>query len=154
MLSAAELSVRAQRLLAAREHSRAELRGKLAREADEAVLEAVLDRLVELGLQSDARFAEAYVRAKGDRLGVVRLRYELGQRGLAKDLIDAALGQLAEEGGIGDELARAKNVWKKKYGKLPQDAKEWARQARFLQSRGFSGELVRQVLKESVDESA
>lgn len=153
-----ELKARAMRLLATREHSRAELRSKLgADKADEElfeVTEAVLDRLVELGLQSDERYAGAYVRAKGQRMGAGRLRHELAQRGVARQLIEAALEQLACAEGIGDEVVRAREVWAKKFGEIPQDAKEWARQARFLQTRGFSTGVIRQVLKESTDEFA
>lgn len=149
-----KLKARALRLLAMREHSRAELRAKLAGEAEAAEIDSVLDRLLELGLQSDARFAEAYVRAKGARLGESRLRHELGQRGVAREIIDAALAQLMSVEGAGDELVRARDVWNRKFGELPQDAKAWSKQARFLQSRGFSGSVIRQLLKEVFDESA
>ena len=74
---AASLHERALRCLAQREHSRAELARKLGSlgEADE--VNAELDRLTELGLLSDARFADAYVRAKAARFGASRLRLEL-----------------------------------------------------------------------------
>ena len=64
----AALSARAVRLLARREHSRAELRQKLRlKHRNEAplsdeLLDAVLDKLVEDGYQSDKRFAELLVR--------------------------------------------------------------------------------------------
>lgn len=149
-----ELNARALRLLATREHSRAELRAKLAGEASISELESVLDRLVELGLQSDERFAEAYVRSKGSRLGVSRLRHELQRRGVVAETVEAALAQLESDEGAGDELTRAREIWNKKYGELPQDAKTWAKQARFLQSRGFSSSVIRQLLKDVSDEPA
>lgn len=149
-----ELNARALRLLATREHSRAELRNKLGGNVPVDEMEAMLDRLVELGFQSDARFAEMYVRAKGERLGASRLKHELSQRGIARDLVEAALEHLVSDEGAGDELVRAREVWNRKFGELPQNAKEWAKQARFLQSRGFSTGIIRQVLKEVTDESA
>ncbi|MDQ8022898.1 MAG: recombination regulator RecX [Moraxellaceae bacterium] len=151
---ATALRNRALRLLARREHSRAELAAKLRGEAEPEMLAALLDRLAETGLQSDARYAESFVRSRAERHGVGRLRNELARRGVAETLIDDALATLADEGG-GDEMARLRAVWQKKFGDKPQDAREWARQARFLQSRGFTSELIRKVLKEPFnDESA
>ena len=127
---AASLHERALRCLAQREHSRAELARKLGSlgEADE--VNAELDRLTELGLLSDARFADAYVRAKAARFGASRLRLELSRRG------------------VSGELERARDIHRRKFAEAPQDAREWARQARFLQGRGFSSEIIRRVLKE------
>ena len=46
----------------------------------------------------------------------------------------------------GTELARARGVWEKKFGLLASSASERNKQARFLASRGFSGDVVRQVV--------
>lgn len=141
----------ALRLLATREHSREELRRKLLTRATEGQdIEAVLDRLAETGLQSDARFAESYVRSKSARLGASRIRRELSERGVDGDAVAEALDAVQVE----DELSRARAVWMKKYGVLPQDRSDWARQARFLQSRGFAADVIRKLLKEPFDESA
>ena len=57
-----EVEQAAVRLLASREHSRGELRRKLAsRCGDDRLLEQALNNLTEQGLQSDGRFAEQYV---------------------------------------------------------------------------------------------
>jgi regulatory protein len=150
-MDANELKSRALRLLTVREHSREELRRKLAGNAeDETIVEALLDRLGETGLLSDERFAEAYVRAKASRMGDMRLRRELAQRGVADEVVSAALDSVL----ISDDLERARGVWEKKFGRLPEDRNEWAKQARFMQSRGFSVDLIRKLLKESFDESA
>jgi regulatory protein len=63
-------------------------------------------------------------------------------------LADADLAEL------GDELERARAVWAKKFSAAPADAREWARQARFLQSRGFSTEIIRKLLKHPQGEAA
>jgi regulatory protein len=141
---AASLHERALRCLAQREHSRAELARKLGSlgEADE--VKAELDRLTELGLLSDARFADAYVRAKAARFGASRLRLELSRRGVNAELIAASLEDNCGSG----ELERARDIHRRKFTEAPQDAREWARQARFLQGRGFSSEIIRRVLKE------
>ena len=141
----------ALRLLSMREHSRVELRRKLKAKAVEGQdVEAVLDRMAETGLQSDVRFAESLVRTQGGRVGVERLRRELADRGVSNEIAAAALG----EGLVEDELTRARAVWAKKFGALPKDQSEWARQARFMQSRGFTVEVIRTMLKEPFNESA
>jgi regulatory protein len=149
--AANSLKSTALRLLATREHSRLELRRKLEARASEGDdVEAVLERMSETGLQSDQRFAESYVRSKAARLGAARIRRELEERGVAGEQARAALDEVLEH----DELSRARGVWQKKFGQVPGDAKEWARQARFLQSRGFSADIVRTLLRDPVDESA
>jgi regulatory protein len=142
-----ELRQRAIRLLARREHSRAELKRKLAAYGTEEDIANVLTQLETEGLLSDARAAGAYVRAHAGRFGATRLRQDLRSRGLDPQLADADLAAL------GDELERARAVWAKKFPLAPADAHEWARQARFLQSRGFATEVVRKLLKNPEGES-
>jgi regulatory protein len=141
---ATSLHERALRCLAQREHSRAELARKLGKLGSEDEVSAELDRLVELGLLSDARFADAYVRAKATRFGTTRLKSELARRGVGAEQIDLALADSCTE----SELQRACDIHRRKFAAGPADAREWARQARFLQGRGFSTEIIRRVLKE------
>jgi regulatory protein len=147
----ASLRVRAMRLLARREHSRAELRGKLLAylQAEEytdqsqpAELDALLDDLTARGWLSDERAATQLIHAKRSRFGMQRITHELRRKGIAENLIGDALPQLKET-----ELAAAREVWQKKFGKLPRHAKEKAKQARFLQSRGFSMDAIFKVMK-------
>jgi regulatory protein len=131
--------------LARREHSRAELHAKLlphVQEGDD--LEAVLDELEKKNWLSDARAANLLVDSKRGRFGSQRIAHELRQKGIAETLIDQAMPQLKES-----ELEAAREVWQKKFGVLPQDQKEKARQVRFLQARGFSLDTVFKVLKTS-----
>lgn len=139
-----ELRQRAVRLLARREHTRAELARKLAPLGTEEEIASVLADLAASGLLSDARAASAYVRGNAARFGAARLRQTLRRKGVDGELIDAQLAQ-AE---LPDELARARDVWAKKFSAAPADAREWARQARFLQGRGFSTDVIRRLLKE------
>ena len=135
---------RALRCLAMREHSRTELARKLGPLGTEDEVNAELDRLVELGLLSDARFAEAFVRTKARRFGASRLRLELSRRGVGAEQIVSVI----EENCSDSELERARDITRRKFAAAPADAREWARQARFLQGRGFSTEIIRRVLKE------
>ncbi len=143
-----ELYSRAVRLLARREHTRAELAQKLAPHGTEEEIETVLNELAQSGLQSDARFAESYLRSQAGRLGGARLRQSLRQKGVCAELVQTQVKDLP------DELARARTVWQKKFAAVPVDVKEWAKQARFLQGRGFSSEIIRKVLKETGDMDA
>ena len=138
-----ELRQRAIRWLARREHSRQELARKLAAHGTQEEIDAMLAQLESEGLVSDARFAEAYVRSHGLRFGAARLRHDLRNKGVDLGLAEQALGDL--EG----ELERAREVWTRKFSTAPADAREWARQARLLQGRGFAPELIRRLLKES-----
>lgn len=149
-MASSELRERALRCLARREHSRAELARKLAAHGSSTEIDAVLERVSELGLQSDERFAQAFVRSKAARFGHGRLRRELAQRGLQREDIDDALAS-AE---LAPELERARALWCSRFGEGPADAREWARQARFLQARGFSTDVIRTLLKETDDEPA
>ena len=148
-----ELSLRARALqyLARREYSRAELRGKLqlyAKTDEESGLahpdglDALLDDLTARGWLSDARAATQLLHAKRSRFGIQRITHELRQKGIADELISAALPALKES-----ELEAAREVWQKKFGALPQDEKEKSGQIRFLQSRGFGFDVIFQVLR-------
>lgn len=143
-----ELRRRAIRLLARREHTQAELARKLAAHGTEDEIGAVLAELQATHLQSDNRAAESYVRGHAARLGASRLRQNLKSRGVSSELIDAQLTL----GALPDEQERARAVWRKKFSVLPADAREWARQARFLQGRGFASDIIRRVLKEVREE--
>ncbi len=139
-----DIEVTAVRLLAAREHSRQELLGKLAgRGFAHEKIEPVLETLTRRGLQSDARFAESYIEGrvrKGN--GPLRIRAELRERGIDESLIAASLERYAEQ--WREEMRR---VHDRKYGaEPPRDRKELARRARFLEYRGFPGELIGELL--------
>ncbi|WIM04984.1 MAG: recombination regulator RecX [Candidatus Nitricoxidivorans perseverans] len=137
-----ELRRRALALLTRREHSRAEIAARLAPRGTREDIETVLAGLEQQGLLSDARFAESYVRSHAARLGAARLRQTLRAKGVADELIEARVGELP------DEIGRAHEIWNRKFGAAPSDAREWAKQARFLQGRGFSVEIIRKLLKE------
>ena len=157
MRKKSELSLRARALqyLARREYSRAELRGKLLphiqADADfeqafdssgHVNLDTLLDDLTARGWLSDERATAQLVHAKRSRFGTQRITHELRQKGIAEELISAALPALKES-----ELAAAREVWQRKFGTAPQDEKEKAKQVRFLQSRGFSLDAIFKVLR-------
>ncbi len=143
---AATLLQRAVALLARREHSREELALKLRRYAQEgqdaaADIESVLDELQRRDLLSEIRYAEAVVRTRASRYGNARLAQDLQARGVDRETARNALAALGAS-----ELQRAKAVWARRFDALPKTLDDRARQARYLQARGFSADTVRAVL--------
>jgi len=137
------LKGRALRCLAAREHSRAELQRKLApHEEEPGQLERVLDELQAKGFISEERVAASLLHRRAARLGDLRIRQELQAKGLGNDTVAQALEQLR-----GTERERAQAVWQRRFGAPALEAKERARQMRFLMARGFSAEVVRRVVQ-------
>lgn len=135
-LTAEQLWSRVLGWQARREHSRAELEAKLRQiDADPGLIDAALDRLSELGLQSDDRFAESLVRGQLQRgRGQRMIRQTLQQRGIAADH-----PALAEQTESIDWVEQARQLLTRRFGEsLPDEAREKARQVRFLQYRGFS----------------
>ena len=132
-------------LLSRRDFSRAELKQRLLRRASarvgQAEVEQVLETVQAQGLLSEERFIEQFIRTRAARFGPVRLRHELLRRGVDQERIEAALNA-----GCGDELARAQALWQQRFKSAPADLRERARQGRFLAARGFTHEVIRQVL--------
>lgn len=148
-----ELSLRARALqcLARREYSRAELAAKLRpyaqieddfEQLQPVDLDALLDDLTARGWLSDARAATQLLHARRPRFGAQRITREMRQKGIGDELIEQALPALKET-----ELESARGVWQRKFGTVPKDAKEKARQLRFMQSRGFGFEVIFKVLQ-------
>lgn len=135
----------AMNYLARREHSRLELEQKLARkEFEQAEISAALDRLVDDGLLSDARFAESFVHARRQRgNGPLKIQAELKMRGVNETIIHQYLDAQQP---LWYELAC--RVRSKRFGEgLPGEYEQRMRQARFLQQRGFSHEQINRALK-------
>lgn len=101
-----------------------------------------MERLAASDLQSDTRFAEAFVAQRVERGdGPAKIRAALAERGIAAEGIEAALAPFAE-----DWPGRAAAVLRKRFGAAPADTwDERARRARFLQQRGFPAEIVRRA---------
>ncbi len=165
------LRVRAMNILAAREHSVAELRDKLrtkmhkqqrqkhSQNADEPDMEStepdsaeteqiderieqLLARLIDENLLNDERFTETFIRSRMARgQGPVKIRHELQKRRIASELIDDYLDESWE---LWQETLE--NVRRKKFGAvLPEDYKEQTKQSRFLYQRGFGSEMIRRL---------
>ena len=140
--SAPSVKARAVSLLAQREYSRQELSEKLAAEdVSPEELALALAQLEAKGLVDDTRVVETLVNRRSSKLGASRLRQELQAKGVSPELVAQTMDGLKAS-----ELERARAVWQKKFGQLASSSAERNKQARFLASRGFSGEVVRQVV--------
>lgn len=126
-------------MLARREHSRLELKQKLSRKfSDQAqTIEEEILKLTREGLQSDARLAEAFIRARTNKgQGPMKIRVELRNKGISDDDMALAFEECST-----DWFSLAQEVAEKKFGpgfERQQDMKEKSRVARFLGQRGFS----------------
>jgi regulatory protein len=92
-------------------------------------------------LQSDARFAEVFIRSRADKgYGAYRIRQELRQRGIEGE--DA--GDLKDM----DWDGRIERVYAKKYGRtVPESLPERAARERFLERRGFGRDQIRRLFR-------
>jgi regulatory protein len=126
-------------LLAVRDHSTLELRRKLLRRGfDDADVAATIAELTERGLLDDRRFAADYAGYRSRKgFGPLRIRAELRERGIADDAITDAVCD-------DDDLWRERlnDVAMGKFGGRPEDRRTMARQARFLEQRGFPASLI------------
>ncbi|WP_366481305.1 recombination regulator RecX [Aquabacterium sp.] len=141
------LKGRALKYLSAREHSRVELVRKLKPHAeDPAEIDRVLTDLESRGWLSAERFVESVVHRKAARFGVARIRGELNGHQLPDDAVRSALAALKDT-----ELQRAQALWSRRYGQVADTPQQLAKQMRFLAGRGFSGDVIRQVVRGSSD---
>jgi regulatory protein len=134
------------RLLARREHSQQELLNKLALKGfDRSASQEVIDELAEQGWQSDQRFTESYSRHRIKQgYGPIKIANELKSRGIGAFDLDSVVLEVSE--GWNEVLEQ---VYKKKYPdeKTSLLNKEWLKRCRFLQQRGFSGEMIQLLFK-------
>jgi regulatory protein len=138
----ASVRVRALRMLARREYSRREMYNRLSSsDVDDAELQSVLDEFEDKGWLSEQRFVDAVVQTRRRRFGAGRVLRELEDKGVSEEGLAAARESLAES-----EIEAARGVWQKKFGQPPESLAERAKQTRFLAGRGFSADVIRNVL--------
>ena len=108
----------------------------------------ILDYLLDNRFVNDERFAKSFVRGKVNQSGwgVNKIRFHLMQKGIAKELIDEALGQTNEE------VYRQRLIdilkTKAKTVKAASDFEKKRKLAAYAMQKGFEGNLVWEVLKD------
>ena len=143
--SSAGLSLRAQALslLARREHSKRELARRLLQYTEDPdSIPPLIEEFEQRGWLSEKRVVEQVMASRRRRFGTQKITQELRQKGLSDDAIAGARESLKE-----GELDAAREVWRRKFGTPPVDARDKARQMRFLQGRGFGLDVIRRLLR-------
>lgn len=135
-------------LISFRDHSRRELYDKLRKDYSEESCERALDRLEELGLVDDGRYARRYT---ADLINVKRLpargvRQKLFEKGVDRDLIDEVLSEIEV-----DEEAQIRSIVEKKYANALHDEKGRRRAVNALMRMGFSYTDIKSALREYIE---
>jgi len=137
--TATELRARALRLLARREHSRKELERKLSPHAESSeALHALISELETKNQLSEMRFTEERARQLSRKYGAARIRQDLKSKGVGEELVE----HVSSEG----DLERARAILERKYRQPATTREERAKRMRFLQSRGFSSDIIFKLL--------
>lgn len=121
-----------------------ELDGPVGAEAPtvdvDAEIDSVLHWLKDKGYLDDQRFIASRVHVRAAKSGTGRIAHELAQHGLQ---LPEALSQTLRQ----TEADRALALWQRRFGSPPTDARDAARQGRYLVGRGFSSEVVRRLMR-------
>ncbi|HSH73981.1 MAG TPA: RecX family transcriptional regulator [Methylophilaceae bacterium] len=149
--------------LARREHSYQELKRKLRAhvptaqddlevdlEAHYEAVDALLEDFKKRGWLSEERFTEQIIHARQRKFGSMKIAHELRENGIDEVLVEKAVAEVKD-----NDYANALSIYRKKYHAAPANREEWAKQARFLQGRGFGFDVIKKVLstqQESLDE--
>ncbi len=136
-------------LISYRDHSRKELIDKLRRDYSEESCIKTADRLGELGLIDDSRFARRYT---ADLINIKHLsergiRQKLREKGIDRDLIDEVVDELSI-----DEEEQIRAIIEKKYARVLSDEKGQRRAANALARLGFSYQDIKSVMSEYIDD--
>ena len=136
--------------------SRAEIERRLLKDDfPPEVIAAVVEEFTADGWLDDAQFAQDWIADRADRklYGRERLRAELKQRGVDKELVQAALDTGDDEA----EKARARAALGRRWrpellaqADPEQRAAEKRKLSGFLQRRGFTWNIIRQVMSETM----
>jgi len=147
-----EALAKAIRIIGRRAHSAAELMHKLRQAGvEEDVIEAVMGKLRSEQLVDDRSFAEQWTESRMNSLKKGRnwVRYELEQKGIAKEHIEAAMRSVDLSVEYDNALQLARKKWQKTEGDLRTRKHKTAA---YLMRRGYPSDIVRKVVSECASE--
>lgn len=134
-------------LLSRRDYGKAELFARMKRRMyeknegiiDEQLIEGVLDKLSEQHFLDDDRVVSLLLQGYARKgYGPLRIKQEMRQKGFAETLVEHHFAELDV-----DWFEKASEVRSKKFGdEIPTDFKEKGKQIRYLQYRGFFGDMI------------
>ncbi len=149
-----------------RERTEAEVRARLQRadlQADE--IELVIAELLEFGYLDDARYAQVFTQDKRtlESWGNERIARALRERGVERELIEAALGEVAEPDALGaqaadgfggggmtpdSELGRAVALLGQRFPSGPVEPRDRERAFGVLARKGYESETAADAVRE------
>ncbi|MBQ5591333.1 MAG: regulatory protein RecX [Clostridia bacterium] len=132
-----------------RDHSEREIRQKLSRKYDEQAVDTAVEKLLDLGLVNDRRYAELLTRELFERkkYGKNRVRSELYRKGIASDTVNEVLEEYENENKP-DNVQTIVDIIRKKYYNKLIDEKSRQKVVAALVRLGYSFSDIRQAMRE------
>ena len=148
MSATTNLKSKALYFLSRREFAYQELFTKLKKYSDDEIeIRKTLDSLRDLGYLSEKRFIQSFINSRSKKHGLLKIKYQLSQKTTDSDLVNQIISDTDF-----DEVALARNLFRKKFGIVATDRNELAKQIRFLQNKGFSYSIIKQVISGVFDQ--
>lgn len=139
-------TLRAMHILERTDKTEAQLRRKLEEsEYPKEAVESAIAYVTSYGYLDDRRYAEHYIEWKKQEKGKARLKMELVQKGISREIIEEVLE--STDFGETREMIR-QIILKKRKTDIPMNEKEKQRIYGFLMRKGFSSSDILAVMRE------
>lgn len=141
--------LRAMHLLEKRPYTEAELRRKLREnQYSDDLIDVALNYVKNYGYVDDEAYARQYIGTYSDSKSLRQIEQKLMEKGISKRTIESAIAEMKELGEAPDErMLIRRAIEKKGIDYNCRDNKEIAKLVRYLVSKGFSMELIRDELR-------
>lgn len=136
-----------------RDHSEKEIRAKLMRKHGAEYVDEAVEKLIELDLINDRRYAENYARElfEHKKFGKIRIKSELIAKGIASDIASETVNSLFEDEEP-DNIQRIVDIIKKKYYNRMNDEVGRKKVFSALQRMGYTFSDIREAMREFSDD--
>lgn len=136
-----------------RDHSEKEIRAKLARKHGAEYVDEAVEKLIELDLINDRRYAENYARElfEHKKFGKIRIKSELIAKGIASDIASETVNSLFEDEEP-DNIQRIVDIIEKKYYNRMNDEVGRKKVFSALQRMGYTFSDIREAMSEFSDD--
>ena len=136
-----------------RDHSEKEIRAKLLRKHDADYVDKAVEKLIELDLVNDERYAENYAHElfEHKKFGKMRIKSELRAKGISADIANAAVEELFDEEEP-DNIQRIVDIIGKRYYNRMNDEVGRKKVFSALQRMGYSFSDIREAMSEFSDD--
>ena len=136
-----------------RDHSEKEIRAKLMRKHGAEYVDEAVEKLIELDLINDRRYAENYARElfEHKKFGKIRIKSELIAKGIASDIASETVNSLFEDEEP-DNIQRIVDIIEKKYYNRMNDEVGRKKVFSALQRMGYSFSDIREAMSEFSDD--